>query len=74
MFECYVQKGAFFMPIYVYRCPSCSFDFDRMLKVEDRDQAQLCPKCETEAIRRISGGHFELKGGGWYKDGYAKPK
>lgn len=61
------------MPIYEYACPVCSERFDRMLRLADRDAPQACPKCAASpAQRRVAGGHFELKGGGWYKDGYQK--
>lgn len=61
------------MPIYEYECGTCGNRFDRMLRLAERDAPQTCPKCETApATRRIAGGHFELRGGGWFKDGYQK--
>jgi predicted nucleic acid-binding Zn ribbon protein len=39
----------------------------------EADEPVACPKCESsQSKRRIAGGHFELKGGGWFKDGYHK--
>jgi putative FmdB family regulatory protein len=61
------------MPVYEFSCPACSERFDRMLRLANRDEPQSCPKCAASpATRRVAGGHFELKGGGWYKDGYHK--
>lgn len=61
------------MPIYAYECGTCGSRFDRMLRLAERDAPQTCPKCEaTPATRRVAGGHFELRGGGWFKDGYQK--
>ena len=32
-----------------------------------------CPECEKETMKRQVGlSSFQLKGGGWYKDGYTK--
>ena len=32
-----------------------------------------CPECEKETMKRKIGlSSFQLKGGGWYKDGYTK--
>jgi predicted nucleic acid-binding Zn ribbon protein len=33
-----------------------------------------CPKCREKAKKIISPCSFELKGGGWYADGYASKK
>jgi hypothetical protein len=61
------------MPIYEYECTSCGKVFDQRRAVDDRDAPQACPACAAaECRRRISASSFELKGGGWYKDGYHK--
>jgi len=61
------------MPIYEYECQSCQNRYDIMCRITEADTAKSCPKCASvESKRRISGGHFELKGGGWYKDGYSR--
>ena len=35
------------MPIYEYRCESCSGKFDVLTRFAERDQAQVCPSCES---------------------------
>ena len=62
------------MPTYEYECPKCG-----RFEVEQRmsDKAlTTCPECDkhkrkSTVERVISASSFQLKGGGWYKDGYA---
>jgi putative FmdB family regulatory protein len=35
------------MPIYEYRCESCSGKFDVLTKFAERDTTQVCPSCES---------------------------
>lgn len=63
------------MPTYEYRCNTC----DHYWLLEQRiteEPAQRCVSCHAPTAQRlISGGNgFQLKGGGWYADGYVKPK
>lgn len=61
------------MPIYEYECATCLNRFDVMCRMSEADEKKTCPKCASDrSKRRIAGGHFELKGSGWYKDGYSK--
>lgn len=61
------------MPIYEYECQFCRNRFELLRRMTEADLLTVCPKCENnDCQRRVAGGHFELKGGGWYKDGYAK--
>jgi putative FmdB family regulatory protein len=61
------------MPIYEYECQTCQHRYDKLLRIAEADNPQECPQCRSsESKRRITGGHFELKGGGWYADGYSK--
>ncbi|MEP6751707.1 MAG: zinc ribbon domain-containing protein [Candidatus Dormiibacterota bacterium] len=39
------------MPIYEYRCDSCSGKFDLLTRFAERDQAQVCPSCESTKTR-----------------------
>lgn len=32
-----------------------------------------CPKCKAQMYKVLGGFNFNLKGGGWFKDGYTKP-
>lgn len=58
------------MPIYEYKCSKCHNHFETMQKMADEPKAP-CPKCGGMGKRLISQSSFALKGGGWYKDGYA---
>ena len=62
------------MPIYEYECESCTHRFDKRMKVGEPNPP--CPKprqdkpCGEKTKKLISRSSFQLKGGGWYKDGY----
>lgn len=60
------------MPIYEYQCQKCQHKFEEIQKVSDPHVA-TCPQCGGTVERLISQTSFALKGGGWYKDGYATP-
>lgn len=61
------------MPTYEYECPLCGrFEVEQRisepaLKARPNCDRKGCPKC---AERIIFAAPFQLKGGGWYKDGY----
>ena len=64
------------MPTYTYKCTrvGCLKDFEFKQKMAD-DPITECPACKNTTLRRvISTTSFQLKGGGWEKDGYNKPK
>jgi putative FmdB family regulatory protein len=55
------------MPIYEYRCGSCSHELEALQKVSD-SPLRKCPECGKLTLRRlISAPVFRLKGGGWYE-------
>ena len=56
------------MPIYVYRCLKCDNLFDVLATMEA--PAPPCPRCEGLTKKQVTGGNFNLKGNGWYRDGY----
>jgi putative FmdB family regulatory protein len=58
------------MPIYEYICNDCGHQIERIQKVDDPPPAQ-CEKCGGPIHRPISRTSFQLKGSGWYADGYA---
>ena len=64
------------MPIYAYKCASCGFAQDEMLKISDAPLS-LCPACgKSEYVKQLSAAGFHLKGSGWYATdfkGGAKP-
>jgi putative FmdB family regulatory protein len=39
------------MPIYEYRCESCSGKFELLTRFAERDSAQACPTCESTRTR-----------------------
>jgi len=54
------------MPIYAYKCASCGFAQDEMLKVSDAPLT-ICPACgKSEYTKQLSAAGFQLKGSGWY--------
>ena len=59
------------MPIYEFKCPSGTIT-EKLVKI-DTEEIE-CPKCHKKAKRIISLCSFELKGGGWFKDGYSSDK
>ena len=65
------------MPIYEFRCGNCEKVSEVVLKFSD-PYPETCPTCNkgplTKLISKVS---FQLKGGGWYSEGYSsapKPK
>ncbi len=60
------------MPIYEYECPAC----DKVFEVQQRmSEAPLstCPDCAGTVKKLVPVSSFQLKGGGWYSDGYSGP-
>lgn len=60
------------MPTYEYRCPACGNDFELFQKMSDEPVA-TCPKCGTQAPRRLSAGAgLVFKGSGFYITDYQR--
>jgi len=54
------------VPIYEYRCSSCSFQKEYLQKVSD-PLLSVCPECSKETFgKMLTAAGFQLKGGGWY--------
>ena len=53
------------MPIYVYRCPNCGHQFDKMQPFSAAN-VYPCPSCNAEARRQIQPAGIVFKGSGWY--------
>lgn len=54
------------MPIYAYKCTSCDFAQDEMLKVSDAPLT-VCPSCgAAQYTKQVTAPGFALKGTGWY--------
>lgn len=58
------------MPIYEYRCDTCSNVFEEWHRHADDIAEVACPECKKPAHRLISNTTFVLKGGGWYVTEY----
>lgn len=60
------------MPVYEFEC-KCGHVFEQLVPMGT--QTHQCPVCKKEEAQKImSACTFELKGGGWYADGYASTK
>lgn len=60
------------MPTYDYACASCGHRLEAKQRMSE-DPLEICPQCSQPALRKqlSSSGAFVLKGGGWFRDGYA---
>ncbi len=58
------------MPIYEYQCKKCRKIHEIWQKMSDKP-AGKCPDCGGPLHKLISLSSFQLKGGGWYVDGYS---
>ncbi len=58
---------------YEYKCRGCGHEWEEEQKITD-NPVETCPACnKKEAQRLVSGGQgFQLKGGGWAREGYGK--
>ena len=61
------------MPIYAYRCKKCGAEEEHIQRMSDPPIAK-CESCGGPLARLVSAAAFHLKGGGWYRDGYASTK
>ena len=61
------------MPIYEYQCPECGEVRELWQSIYDPD-TRTCPACSVPTHKLISRSSFQLKGGGWYADGYCGGK
>lgn len=59
------------MPVYEFEC-KCGYVFEELVRMDT--DASECPHCQKKAKKIMSTCSFELKGGGWYADGYASKK
>jgi len=62
------------MPIYEYICLACHKKFEILQGIHDAPQKR-CPSCKKlKAKKIVSQSGFQLKGSGWFSDGYSKEK
>lgn len=59
------------MPIYEYQCMKCHRVTEAIQKFSDVPLT-VCPRCSGELKKLVSTSSFQLKGGGWYADGYCR--
>ena len=61
------------MPLYEYRCPSCEREIELQVKVGSPNPVCVCKDGDPPVMEKLlSLGSFQLKGAGWYRDGYSK--
>ena len=58
------------MPVYEYECPACEVVHEVQQRMAD-DPIADCPDCGGPVKKIMSRSSFQLKGGGWYADGYS---
>jgi putative FmdB family regulatory protein len=61
------------MPIYAYQCNACGAEEEHIQRFSD-PPLTTCERCGGSLEKLLSAAAFHLKGGGWYKDGYASAK
>ena len=59
------------MPLYSYHCEQCDEVYENMRSISQRNIKLVCPVCRESCSRILDLSAFQLKGGGWYKDGYS---
>jgi len=58
------------MPIYEYQCEACHDVIEAQQSLSDKPLT-TCPACRGNLKKLVSRSSFQLKGGGWYSDGYS---
>jgi len=62
------------MPTYEYYCTDCNFEFEEFQSIAS-EPIQICPKCNGNVKRKISGGTgLIFKGSGFYITDYKNKK
>jgi putative FmdB family regulatory protein len=61
------------MPVYEYECPACKTVVEVQQRMADAPLS-TCPECGGAVKKIMSRSSFQLKGGGWYADGYSSTK
>ena len=59
------------MPVYEFECKNGHI-IEELVPMGT--EHTVCTKCKNKAKKIISSCSFELKGGGWYADGYSSTK
>jgi putative regulatory protein, FmdB family len=62
------------MPIYEYKCESCSTVLEKLQKISEPPLSD-CPECgKSTLVRLVSAPSFRLKGTGWYETDFKTGK
>jgi putative FmdB family regulatory protein len=62
------------MPIYEYKCESCSAVLEKLQKISDAPLRD-CPECgKSTLVKLVSAPSFRLKGSGWYETDFKTGK
>tara|TARA_B100000035_G_scaffold315425_1_gene336070 strand:+ start:33903 stop:34160 length:258 start_codon:yes stop_codon:yes gene_type:complete len=63
------------MPIYEYKCSTCSHSDDLFLKLTEAT-TKNCPVCSGKETfeKKVSAPAFKLNGSGWYETDFKKSK
>jgi putative FmdB family regulatory protein len=64
-----VKRGVSDVPIYVYQCKKCEEIVEEIQKFSD-PPLEKHDECGGELEKMMGKPSFQLKGGGWYRDGY----
>lgn len=59
------------MPIYAYKCKRCDEEFEEIQKISAAPLKKH-EDCGGKLEKLLSLSSFQLKGEGWYRDGYSK--
>ena len=59
------------MPIYAYKCKRCDEEFEEIQKISEAPLKKH-EDCGGKLEKLLSLSSFQLKGEGWYRDGYSK--
>lgn len=63
------------MPILPHTCNKCNHDWETLIIKSTDKEPIACPNCGSKNIKKTIGvTSHNLKGGGWYKDGYTKKR
>lgn len=64
------------MPLHDYKCKKCKKEYEvfytSQSAVEKEEKDEKCPECGSTSKKRLisKGTSFQLKGKGWFSDGY----
>ena len=62
------------MPLHTFKCYDKECEHSEMDIIKVDEENPPCAKCGGKTYRTLGSFNFQLKGGGWYKDGYTKPR